>query len=60
MRFYEILNEYMDQLDCMAKDICKNSGISAATLSRYRSGERLPAPDSDAFEKLCFALGDIA
>ena len=60
MKFYEILNEYIDQLGCMAKDICKISGISAATLSRYRSGERLPSPDSDAFDKLCFALGDIA
>lgn len=26
MRLYEILNEYMDQLDCMAKDICKITG----------------------------------
>ena len=60
MRFYEILNDYMAQLSCMAKDICEKSGISAATLSRYRSGERLPAPHSEAFEKLCLALAEIA
>lgn len=60
MRFYEILNEYIDLLGCMGKDICEKSGISAATLSRYRSGERLPIHDSGAFDKLCFALSDIA
>ena len=60
MRFYEILNEYIEQLGCMAKDICERSGISAATLSRYRSGERLPALDSDAFDKLCLAIANIA
>lgn len=60
MRFYEILNEYIELLGCMAKDICEKSGISAATLSRYRSGERLPVLDSDTFDKLCLALADIA
>lgn len=60
MRFYELLNEYIELLGCMAKDICERSGVSAATLSRYRSGERLPAADSDTFDKLCLALADIA
>lgn len=60
MRFYEILNSYITRLGCMAKDICEKSGISAATLSRYRSGERLPDRNSDAFEKLCRSLAEIA
>lgn len=60
MRFYEKLNEYIERLGCMAKDICERSGISAATLSRYRSGERLPDMNSDAFEKLCFAISQMA
>lgn len=60
MRFYELLNEYIDLLGCMAKDICEMSGISAATLSRYRSGDRLPVLNSDAFDKLCLAVADIA
>ena len=60
MKFCEKLNEYMAKLGCPAKDICNASGISAATFSRYRSGERLPDGSSEAFEKLCFALAKIA
>ena len=50
MRFYEKLNEYIALLGCKAKDVGAASGISAATLSRYHSGERLPDVDSEAFE----------
>ena len=60
MKFCEKLNEYMTKLGCPAKDICNVSGISAATFSRYRSGERLPDADSEVFEKLCSALAKIA
>lgn len=60
MRFYEKLNEYIEQLDCMAKDVAEVSGISAAALSRYRSGERLPDMNSEAFDKICFAIAEIA
>lgn len=60
MRFYEKLNTYIEQLGCMAKDIAEASGISAATLSRYRSGERLPDMNSEAFKKLCLAIAQIA
>ena len=60
MRFCEILNAFIARLGCMAKDICEKSGISAATLSRYRSGERLPVLNSGSFEKLCLALAEIA
>ncbi|MGN0517657.1 MAG: helix-turn-helix domain-containing protein [Acutalibacteraceae bacterium] len=60
MRFYVMLNEYIDKLGCKAKDVSENSGISAATLSRYRSGERLPDVNSEAFEKLCAAIAQIA
>ncbi len=60
MRFYEKLNEYIEQLDCMAKDVAEASGISAATLSRYRSGERLPDRNSEAFENLCLAIAQMA
>lgn len=60
MRFYVMLNEYIDKLGCKAKDVSEKSGISAATLSRYRSGERLPDVNSEAFEKLCAAIAQIA
>lgn len=42
MRFYEQLNQYMKVVNCTAKELCTVSGISAAALSRYRSGERVP------------------
>ena len=39
MDFKKILDDYMKQLDCTAKDLAESSGLSAATISRYRSGE---------------------
>ena len=60
MKFSEKLNEYMENLDCSAKEICDASGLSQATLSRYRSGERTPDIGTDSFEKLCVAIAAIA
>ncbi len=60
MRFCEQLNEYMDTLGCLAKEVCELTGISAATFSRYRSGERLPDKSSPAFHSLCGAIAAIA
>lgn len=60
MKFSEKLNEYMENLDCSAKEICDSSGLSQATLSRYRSGERTPDIGKDSFEKLCVAIAAIA
>lgn len=53
MRFYEQLNQYMKVVNCTAKELCTVSGISAAALSRYRSGERVPDVHSETFEALC-------
>lgn len=41
MDFKKLLDDYMKQLDCTAKDLAENSGLSAATISRYRSGDRI-------------------
>ena len=60
MRFYEQLNEYMKLLNCTAKELCSASGISAAALSRYRSGERTLDIHSETFEQLCSALETLA
>ncbi len=49
MKFCDRLNEYIETLDCTAKELSELSGISAATVSRYRSGERLPDAESGAF-----------
>lgn len=60
MKFSEKLNEYIVQLSCTAKDICNLSGISAASFSRYRKGERVPEFGTKHFEGLCSALSQIA
>ena len=60
MRFYEQLNQYMKVVNCTAKELCIVSGISAAALSRYRSGERVPDVHSETFEQLCSALETLA
>ena len=60
MKFSEQLNEYIAQISCMAKDICNLSGISAASLSRYRNGDRVPELGTKPFEELCCALAQIA
>lgn len=59
-RFHEQLNEYLEELDCTAKELGEASGLSAATLSRYRSGVRVPDTDAEAFAGICRAIAGIA
>lgn len=56
MTFSEVLNDYIARLECTAKEISEVSGLSPATLSRYRSGERVPEKNSEAFEQICSAI----
>lgn len=60
MRFCEQLNIYMEALDCTARELSEAAGLSPATLSRYRAGERVPEADSEAFERLCAAVAALA
>lgn len=60
MFFHEKLNQFIEEIDCTAKDISNISGISAPTLSRYRSGTRTPDIDSDNFDRLCTAISTIS
>lgn len=60
MKFSEKLNDYIKQLSCTGKDICNLSGISAASFSRYRNGERVPELGTKSFEDLCCALAQIS
>ena len=43
--FKDQLNAYMEQLKCSGRELSEASGLSAATVSRYRSGERKPESD---------------
>lgn len=60
MTFSEQLNDYMEQLACSARELGDLGGISAASLSRYRSGARIPALGTKAFENLCSAIARLA
>ena len=60
MKFCDKLNEYINLLSCTAKELCALSGISAATFSRYRRGERIPELGTAAFESLCAAIAKTA
>jgi len=52
MTFSELLNEYIERLGCTAKELSDSSGLSAAVISRYRTGDRAPAPGSEQVASL--------
>lgn len=60
MKFSELLNDYMNILQCTGKELSDLSGISASVISRYRNGEREPQVDSDTLVSLSKALATIA
>lgn len=60
MKFSEMLNDYLNRLNCTAGELSSVSGLSPTTVSRYRNGERVPELDSEAFKKLCSALASLA
>lgn len=60
MKFSQLLNDSIKKCACTASDLCSRSEISPSTLSRYRSGERVPSADSDTLEKLASAIAAIA
>lgn len=60
MDFKKLLDDYMKQLNCTAKDLAEKSGLSAATISRYRSGDRIPEDGSENFDRLINGIVSIA
>ena len=60
MDFKKLLDDYMKQLNCTAKDLAENSGLSTATISRYRSGGRIPEDGSESFARLINGIVSIA
>lgn len=51
--FCEKLNEYLEMIDCSGKEFSEYSGISGASVSRYKSGARTPKSNSEDMKKLC-------
>lgn len=60
MDFKDKLAEYIELLGCTAKDLCESSGLSAATISRYRSGERIPEANTENLTNLIEGIVCIA
>ena len=54
--FCKKLNEYMELLHCSGKEFAEYSGISEATVSRYKSGARTPKANSEDMKKLCHGI----
>jgi len=60
LKFSERLNKYIDTLGCTAKVLSDKSGVSPATLSRYRSGDRIPDINSESLVGLCRAIAELS
>ena len=60
MKFKEVLNKYLKELNCSSKKLSNESGLSESVISRYKSGERTPVKNSEQLNKLTKALFNIA
>lgn len=56
MTFSEVLNKYIEQINCSSKDLSTTSQLSSAVISRYRKGDRTPALKSKQFDQLVDGL----
>ena len=60
MKFKDVLNEYLKELNCSSKKLSNESGLSESVICRYRNGERTPIKKSEQINKLTIALFNIA
>lgn len=60
MNFSKKLNEYIELIECSAKDLADASGISPTVISRYRNGDRIPKYPSTQIENLIFGICKVA
>ena len=60
MLFKDQLNIYMKELNCTEKQISEISELSAASLSRYRNGERIPETKSNTLNSIAKALAHLS
>ncbi len=54
--FGDVLKKYMEEAEISVKELADASGLSASAISRYRSGERLPAAGGAELQNLLNAL----
>ncbi len=60
MKFSELLNQYIHLLGVTGQELAEHSGMSSSVISRYRSGEREPHPDSEAVRTLASAISALS
>ena len=60
MNFKELLNNIYNKLECTQIDLSTASGLSASVISRYLSGEREPAVNSEQLISLAKGIEVIA
>ena len=60
MNFKEVLNKYLQELNCSQKKLSEVSNLSETVISRYRSGDRTPIKNSEQMKKLTTAIFNIA
>lgn len=60
MEFCELLNHYMEQIDCTSKELSEHTKLSLSSICRYRLGERTPRIESVQMENLIQGLSNVA
>ncbi len=60
MNFTEYLNSIYQKLNCTQTELCNASKLSASVISRYLSGDREPAADSEQLKALAEGIHEIA
>ena len=58
MKFSQQLTTQMERCDCTARELARTCGLSASTLSRFRSGER--TPNREDLERLIEGLAAVS
>lgn len=58
--FGELIDRYLAELNCSAKELAIASGVSAAAISRYRTGERIPDPDGKQLRLLAHGISSLS
>ena len=60
MNFKDVLNKYLEELNCSQKRLSKESNLSETVISRYRNGERTPRKNSEQLKKISTAIFNIS
>lgn len=60
MKFSDVMNNYMNILNCSAKDLSESTGLSPTLISRYLNDKRTPRIDSEYFKKITIYFYELA